>query len=129
MAVANGQFILIKRATYDAVGGHERIKDQIVEDKALAEQVKWNGHRLVIADGYAVARTRMYSSLPGMWEGWTKNIYLGLRDTPAMLLLGAFGAIAGAARGALPARLAAARNPLVPGRRRSARPGRHRASR
>lgn len=92
IAVANGQFILIKRSVYDAVGGHERIKDQIVEDKALAEQVKWNGHRLVIADGHALARTRMYTSLPQMWEGWTKNIYLGLRDTPSMLLLGAFGA-------------------------------------
>jgi hypothetical protein len=34
----------------------------------------------------------MYTSLPTMWEGWTKNIYLGLRDHPAMLLLGAFGA-------------------------------------
>ena len=93
VAVANGQFILIKRAVYDAVGGHERIKDQIVEDKALAEQVKWNGHRLVIADGYQMARTRMYTSLPEMWEGWTKNIYLGLRDTPSMLLLGSFGAV------------------------------------
>ena len=91
-AVANGQFILIRRAVYDAVGGHERIKDQIVEDKALSEQVKWNGYRLVIADGYQMARTRMYTSLPQMWEGWTKNIYLGLRDTPSMLLLGAFGA-------------------------------------
>jgi chlorobactene glucosyltransferase len=91
-AVANGQFIFIKRSVYDAVGGHERIKDQIVEDKALSEQVKWNGYRLVIADGHAVARTRMYTSLPEMWEGWTKNIYLGLRDTPSMLLLGAFGA-------------------------------------
>jgi len=91
-AVANGQFILIRRAVYDAVGGHERIKDQIVEDKALSEQVKWNGYRLVIADGYQMARTRMYTSLPQMWEGWTKNVYLGLRDTPSMLLLGAFGA-------------------------------------
>jgi len=91
-AVANGQFILIRRAVYDAVGGHERIKDQIVEDKALSEQVKGNGYRLVIADGYQMARTRMYTSLPQMWEGWTKNIYLGLRDTPSMLLLGAFGA-------------------------------------
>lgn len=91
-AVANGQFILIRRAVYEAVGRHERIKDQIVEDKALSEQVKWNGYRLVIADGYRMARTRMYTSLPEMWEGWTKNIYLGLRDTPSMLLLGAFGA-------------------------------------
>jgi chlorobactene glucosyltransferase len=91
-AVANGQFIFIKRSVYDAIGGHERIKDQIVEDKALSEHVKWNGYRLVIADGLQVAHTRMYTSLAGMWEGWTKNIYLGLRDTPSMLLLGAFGA-------------------------------------
>ena len=27
-----------------------------------------------------------------MWEGWTKNIYLGLSDRPSMLALGAFGA-------------------------------------
>src|SRR5512146_529796 len=39
-AIANGQFILIKRSVYDAIGGHERIKHQIVEDKAIAEQVK-----------------------------------------------------------------------------------------
>ena len=91
-AVANGQFILIKRSVYDALGGHEAIKNQIVEDKALAEQVKWNGYRLIMADGYTVAKTRMYTSLPTLWEGWTKNIYLGLKDQPGMLLLGAFGA-------------------------------------
>ncbi len=91
-AVANGQFILIKRAVYDAIGGHERIKDQIVEDKAISEQVKWNGYRLIVADGYSMARTRMYTSLPEMWEGWTKNVYLGLRDRPSLMLLGAFGA-------------------------------------
>jgi chlorobactene glucosyltransferase len=94
-AVANGQFILIKRRVYDAIGGHEKVKDQIVEDKALSELVKWNGHRLVIADGMQVVRTRMYTSLPTMWEGWTKNIYLGLRDHVAMLFLGAFGASLG----------------------------------
>jgi len=91
-AVANGQFILIKRTVYNAIGGHERVKDQIVEDKAISEQVKWSGYRLIVADGMKVASTRMYTSLPKMWEGWTKNIYLGLRDHPAMLMLGAFGA-------------------------------------
>jgi chlorobactene glucosyltransferase len=34
-AIANGQFILIKRSVYDAIGGHESVKDQIVEDKFL----------------------------------------------------------------------------------------------
>lgn len=91
-AVANGQFIFIKRSVYDAIGGHEKVKDQIVEDKAISEQVKWNGYRLIVADGSQVVSTRMYTSLPTMWEGWTKNIYLGLRDHPSMLLLGAFGA-------------------------------------
>ena len=92
-AIANGQFIFIKRNVYDAIGGHESVKDQIVEDKAISEQVKWSGYHLVVADGMKVIRTRMYTSLPTMWEGWTKNIYLGLRDHPSMLLLGAFGAL------------------------------------
>src|SRR5215212_3261422 len=35
-AIANGQFILIKRSTFDAIGGYESLKDQIVEDKAMA---------------------------------------------------------------------------------------------
>ena len=91
-AVANGQFILIKRSVYDAIGGHVSVKDQIVEDKAIAEQVKWNGYRLIVANGYVVARTRMYTSLTEMWEGWTKNIYLGLSDRPSLAVLGVFGA-------------------------------------
>lgn len=91
-AIANGQFILIKRPVYDAIGGHASVRHSIVEDKALSEQVKWNGYRLIVADGMNVTRTRMYTSLPQMWEGWTKNIYLGLRDQPALLWLGVFGA-------------------------------------
>ena len=91
-AIANGQFILIKRSTYTAIGGHESVKNNIVEDKAISERVKWNGYRLIVADGMQVARTRMYTSLPEMWEGWTKNIYLGLRDQPALMALGLFGA-------------------------------------
>jgi chlorobactene glucosyltransferase len=91
-AIANGQFILIKRSVYNAIGGHESVKDQIVEDKAIAEQVKWNGYRLIVANGYSIAKTRMYTSLAEMWEGWTKNIYLGLSDQPSLMLLGVFGA-------------------------------------
>ena len=91
-AIANGQFIMIKRSVYDAIGGHESVKNSIVEDKAISEQVKWNGHRLIVADGMKVAKTRMYTSLPEMWEGWTKNIYLGLRDQASLLWLGVFGA-------------------------------------
>jgi chlorobactene glucosyltransferase len=91
-AIANGQFIFIKRAVYEGVGGHAAIKGSIVEDKDLALLVKGKGYRLVVADGREVASTRMYTSLSEMWEGWTKNIYLGLRDDRGLLLLGVFGA-------------------------------------
>ena len=91
-ATANGQFIFIKRTVYEAVGGHAALKNSIVEDKELAVLVKGAGYRLVLADGRQVAVTRMYTSLPEMWEGWTKNIFLGLKGSAGMLLLGAFGA-------------------------------------
>jgi len=93
-AIANGQFIFIRRAVYEAVGGHEALKNSIVEDKDLAVLVKRSGYRLVVADGRQVAATRMYTSLPEMWEGWTKNIFLGLKGSAGMLLLGASGAFA-----------------------------------
>jgi hypothetical protein len=89
-AIANGQFILIRRSVYDQVGGHSAVRDRIDEDKAIAILVKRAGNRLILADGRKVARTRMYTSLPEMWEGWTKNIYLGLRDRLWLLLFGAF---------------------------------------
>jgi chlorobactene glucosyltransferase len=91
-AIANGQFIFIKRKVYAATGGHAAIKNSIVEDKDLAVLVKGRGYRLIVADGRKIAATRMYTSLAEMWEGWTKNIYLGLKDDPALALLGVFGA-------------------------------------
>lgn len=88
-AISNGQFILIKRRVYEAIGGHEAVKDRIDEDKAIATLAKRAGYRLVLADGRKVASTRMYTSLSEMWEGWTKNIYLGLIDRLWLLIFGA----------------------------------------
>ena len=87
-AIANGQFILIRRNVYDTIGGHTAVKDRIDEDKALAEVVKGSGFRLVVADGRKLARTRMYTNLVDMWEGWTKNIFLGMRDRLGLLFVG-----------------------------------------
>lgn len=95
-AIANGQFILIRRSVYEALGGHAAIRDQIVEDKALAERVKHNGYRLLVGDGRQVARTRMYTCFREIWEGWTKNIYLGMRDRLGLLLVGAVVGLVGA---------------------------------
>ena len=95
-AIANGQFILIRREVYEAIGGHRAVYDCIAEDKALAETVKRSGYRLIVADGRSLAATRMYTSLGEIWEGWTKNIFFGLQDRLWLLFLGAFLGLFGA---------------------------------
>jgi chlorobactene glucosyltransferase len=95
-AIANGQFILIRRPVYETVGGHQAVRAEIAEDKALAALVKGNGFHLVLGDGRELAQTRMYTSFSEIWEGWTKNIYLGLQDRLWLLGIGALTGLVGA---------------------------------
>ena len=75
-AAANGQFLLITRASYDAVGGHAAVARTLLEDVALAAAVKRSGRRLYFRYGGDMLQTRMYRNFPALWEGWTKNLAL-----------------------------------------------------
>jgi len=83
-AAANGQFLLIRREVYDAIGGHAAVCGEVVEDVALARRAKQAGHRIYFGAGQGIARARMYRSAGEMWEGWTKNLYplIGGRTWP-----------------------------------------------
>jgi glycosyltransferase involved in cell wall biosynthesis len=74
-AAANGQYLLIRREVYDAVGGHAAVAKEILEDVELARRVKQARYRLQfrVSD---VVTARMYRSFGAMWEGWTKNLAL-----------------------------------------------------
>lgn len=74
-AAANGQYLLIRRDAYDAVGGHAAVAEAILEDVELAKRVKQAGYRLQFRLADAVS-TRMYRSFGAMSEGWTKNLAL-----------------------------------------------------
>jgi hypothetical protein len=74
-AAANGQFLLIRKESYAAIGGHAAVSSEVVEDVAMAQRAKQSGCKLFFASGRGVARTRMYTTLPAMWEGWRKNLY------------------------------------------------------
>lgn len=76
VAAANGQYLLISREAYDAVGGHEAVAANILEDVALARAVKDSGRRIVLLYGRAMVRTRMYRNFAQLREGWTKNFAL-----------------------------------------------------
>jgi chlorobactene glucosyltransferase len=95
-AIANGQFILIRKEAYQGAGGHAAVRERIDEDRALAAAVKGAGYRLLIANGWEVASTRMYTTFAEIWEGWTKNIYLGMQGKLGLLTFGAFVGLLGA---------------------------------
>ena len=75
-AAANGQYILIERAAYNAVGGHAAVAGSLLEDVALACTVKQSGRNIFFRYGGDIVRTRMYRSFPQLVEGWTKNLAL-----------------------------------------------------
>ncbi|MDX2217225.1 MAG: glycosyltransferase family 2 protein [Oculatellaceae cyanobacterium bins.114] len=76
-AFATGQFMLFRRAAYEAVGGHRAVAPQVVEDVELAQQIKSSGFNLRYVLGAELAAVQMYDSWAAIWEGWTKNLYLG----------------------------------------------------
>ena len=83
-AAANGQYLLITRQAYDAVGGHTAVATSLLEDVALAKAVKASGRRIFFRFGGDAVRTRMYRSFSQLREGWTKNLVL-LFPSPARL--------------------------------------------
>jgi chlorobactene glucosyltransferase len=86
LAFANGQYILITREAYEAVGGHTAVRDKFVEDIYLASRVKESGRsgwrsrkgsgrrgctrrsRRSSAAGRASCMTRR-AATPGGWPG------------------------------------------------------------
>jgi chlorobactene glucosyltransferase len=77
--IANGQFILMPRASYQVVGTHEAVRGEVAEDLALAQAVVRRGGRLHFAFAERLMETRMYHGLGPLIEGWSKNVYLGGR--------------------------------------------------
>ncbi len=86
LAAANGIFILIARDAYDATGGHRAVAGEVLEDVALARHVKARGGRIAFVDGADLVAARMYTDLPAIRRGWTKNLYRlrGRRPIPAV---------------------------------------------
>jgi len=75
-SAANGQYILVSREAYDAVGGHAAIAGSLLEDVALARAVKQSGRRIFFRYGGDAVQTRMYRTFAQLREGWTKNLAL-----------------------------------------------------
>ena len=86
-AIANGQFILVTRDSYEAVGTHEAVKNTVADDVALAQAYVRADKDIFLAHASDYMSTRMYRSLPEIVGGWSKNLALGAPlMTPPILL-------------------------------------------
>ncbi len=76
-AIANGQYVLARRAAYEAVGGHGAVRGEVVEDLRLAQEMTRAGGRLTVRGAVGSFSTRMYTSFRDLVAGWTKNVAVG----------------------------------------------------
>jgi glycosyltransferase involved in cell wall biosynthesis len=89
-AFAAGMFMLFRASAYRAIGGHAAIAADPLEDVGLAKRIKTSGFKLRYSLAKGVIKVRMYQNLAGLWEGWTKNFYLGANRNVGTVFYAAF---------------------------------------
>ena len=74
-AAANGQFILVRPELYRSVGASPQVRSDVAEDRALAAACKARGAKVCLHYGRRLVTSRVYSSLPEMWRGYSKTLF------------------------------------------------------
>src|SRR5437868_1460786 len=87
VAAANGQYLLVTRDAYEAVGGHAALAHNLLEDVALAGAIKQSGRRIFFRYGGDAVRTHMYPNFQQLREGWSKNLALLFPATRRLAVL------------------------------------------
>ena len=89
MVVANGQFLIVKRQAYLAVGGHKAIRHEVIEDLELARLLVSHGFRGGVADGSDIAECRMYDGQKALVAGYSKSLWRAF-GSPAGAIVASF---------------------------------------
>ena len=84
---ATGQFMLVRRSCYDAIGGHAAVRRAICEDLMLARLLKRAGGYAILRDGRSLLSTRMYRGWSTLWIGITKNLSEMLGGPPRTIAI------------------------------------------
>jgi len=77
--LANGQCLLVRGEAYWALGGHEVVKDKVLEDIEFAQAVRRAGYRVGLATAFEHLRVRMYHNLCEVVQGLGKHAAAGRR--------------------------------------------------
>lgn len=70
-----GAFQMIRRSTYEKIGGHKRLAMEVVDDVKLGKLAKLEGARCGVAFPGTMVRVRWHAGLPNIVRGTTKNFF------------------------------------------------------
>ncbi len=84
LAGAAGGCMLVRRAALRAIGGIEKIQSSLIDDCALARELKRNGP-IWLGFSRDVRSTRPYAGLAGIWNMVARSAYDQLGYSPLML--------------------------------------------
>jgi glycosyltransferase involved in cell wall biosynthesis len=74
MAVANGQFFVVRRSALAAIDGYQSVKHAVIDDVFLARELVKNGSSGTVINGSEIAETRMYASWSEIKAGYGKSL-------------------------------------------------------
>ena len=74
MAVANGQFFVVRRSALAAIGGYQSVKHAVIDDVFLARELVKSGSSGTVINGSDIAETRMYASWSEIKAGYGKSL-------------------------------------------------------
>ena len=87
-SAANGQFLMIKKDNYKKFGGHEKLKNKVVEDVEFVRSFKKMNFKTITLSGNKLVYCRMYRNLKEVLNGFSKNFYPGFNiDAIAFMFL------------------------------------------
>lgn len=75
LAVANGQFFVVKKGALDQIGGFSAIASEVLDDMELARALIGSGAKGGVADGSSLAQTRMYKNFAEIKAGYGKSLW------------------------------------------------------
>ena len=81
LAAGGGAFGLVRREAYEAIGGHDWIKNSVVDDIRLAMELKRAGFHSNARMGLHRVSLRMYHGFEEIVEGFTKNAHAGFGES------------------------------------------------
>jgi glycosyltransferase involved in cell wall biosynthesis len=74
MAVANGQFFVVRRSALISIGGYQTVKHAVIDDVFLARELIKSGSSGTVINGSAIAETHMYNSWNEIEAGYGKSL-------------------------------------------------------